>query len=98
MPVISDAFYHAFAEARHLALVHAHDDDHHLDHELAEAGQDHNHEQNHKLPKGEDLLQIHLSIQHNLVDLKPDDFNRDYPSLCPEKLPLTFLAEQISPP
>ena len=98
LPLISDFLSHTFAETQHIATVHAHHGEHHLEHEMAETGEDHDHEQNHSLPKAEDLIQVHLgekgySVMFGIADLTPC-----YPLFVNQKLPFTFLSKHSPPP
>jgi hypothetical protein len=98
LPLISDFLLHAFTEAEHISTVHAHHGDHHLEHEIAEAGKEHGHEQNHSLPKAEDVVQSHLPVSRYIVDSGATDFNQNYSLLIQQKLPAIFLTKQGPPP
>jgi hypothetical protein len=98
LPLVGDALSHAFAKAEHISTVHADHGDHHLEHELAEAGEEHGHEQNPTLPKAEDLIQSHLLVPRYVVGSGATDFNRNYSLLIEQKLPAIFLTKQGPPP
>lgn len=98
LPVISDGLSHFFAEAKHLATVHAHHGDHHLDHELAEAGEDHGHEEHQSSLKAEDLMQLHIFLPFSITDAGSITLSTTYSRLKLIKPALIFIAKHGPPP
>jgi hypothetical protein len=62
LPLVQDEFSHIFWKAEHLATVHHHYGDHHVEQEIAEA----EHEENHKHPattKTFEPVSVHIVVE-----------------------------------
>jgi len=96
LPIVSNAFAHAFAEAIHIATVHAVYGENHLQKELANTNAD-DKSRSQNISKTEDLITAHVCpADYNYVYHKR--INRSYMSLILSGIKDIFLANEAPPP
>ncbi len=95
IPIISDALSHTFAEAIHIATVHAKYGNNHLEKELADTNAD-NKDQN--TAKSEEAFPVHVSTDNYDYRFYLNKIDRSYSDLKLNHLPAVFISMPVPPP
>ncbi len=98
IPIISDALSHTFADAIHIATVHAKYGNNHLETELATEGSDNDNSKNQNTVKSEEQIPVHVPEDECTFDFSLNSFNKSYPVFKNYTLSAIFIAKQIPPP
>jgi hypothetical protein len=96
LPIVSDAFAHTFAEAIHIATVHAIYGENHLQKELANTNAD-DKSKSQNISKTEDLITAHVCpVECHYV--YHERINKSYTALILPGIEDIFLANDAPPP
>jgi hypothetical protein len=97
LPIINDAFSHLFAEAIHIATVHAKYGANHLQKEIAETCADNDKSKTQNTVKVEDLVTVHVCTgEYNYACYFGKDKNYNTATLSP--IAEIFLSFESPPP
>jgi hypothetical protein len=96
MPLVSDVLSHVFAEAIHIATVHAKYGSHHLEKELAKTAGDNS--KNHNAVLSEENLTVHISTNEYSYYFYSGRQNKNYPVLKLHNIEDIFISKQVPPP
>ncbi len=97
IPIACDAWAHAFAEADHIATVHAKYGSHHLEVSLAKAnGADNGRNQNRVKMDGQSL--VHVSVKEYNYHFYLPPFILQFLSIKQNKLLSVFILKHTPPP
>ncbi|MFT4152558.1 hypothetical protein [Parafilimonas sp.] len=98
IPVVEDGLQHCFAEAYHIATVHARYGNNHLEKTIAEAGRESETSKGRHTAGSEETTQFHLFVaEYNYPYFQPEQFKK-FPSVPVFKLPGAFVFDQTPPP
>lgn len=97
LPIAADAWDHAFAEAKHIATVHARYGKNHLEKEIS-SETSHANSKNSDTLKGAEPIQFHLSNINDYQVFNSYDINNNFTSFQPQKLPFIFTLILAPPP
>ena len=97
IPVIIDAYDHAFHESIHLATVHEKYGSHHLDKALASTGSENENNKSQKGPGTEDLVPVHIGSAQVTCHFSATSEDKQYHRFrsCD---PLAIYLSKLSPP
>ncbi|MGN6402391.1 MAG: hypothetical protein ACTHMD_18165 [Flavisolibacter sp.] len=98
IPVIEDAWSHAFDKAEHLSTVHAHQGKNHLDIEVADKASENDSSKPQKTIKVEDQFTSHICtpVYKFICSLKKE--NLPYAPLQGCQITAVFISVQAPPP
>jgi len=96
MPLVSDLLSHVFAEAIHIATVHAKYGSHHLEKEIEKATGDNS--KNHNAVLSQENLTVHISSKEYCYCFYPCRQNKNYPVLKIHDIEDIFIHKQAPPP
>lgn len=98
IPVISDALSHTFADAIHIATVHAKYGNNHLEVELAnEAADDGNNKNPHNI-NSEESVSVHISVKECAYVFTLNAVNKQFFGRKLHTLNDIFISKQAPPP
>ncbi len=97
IPIITDAWEHAFNEIEHLDLVHEKFGSHHLQKELADNSHDDDHDKNPNTLKTEDQVPFHILADEDKTT-SIDAFDAHFALRTYSELPFIFIAREGPPP
>ena len=97
IPVLNDAYAHAFAQAIHEATVHARYGDNHLQKDLA-AGADAENSKNQKACNPEDQYPVHVTTNTSDNQLHVERISSNYVLYRSSLIPPVFLSTIAPPP
>ncbi len=96
IPLVEDAFAHTFAEAYHIATVHAKYGNNHLEKDLATTSEGAN--KNQTSLKQDEVFAVHISAQQIDKEFIASSFKRSYLNSNAAKLPGSFMQVLAPPP
>ena len=97
IPVIMDAYDHAFHESIHLATIHEKYGSHHLDKALADTGADNENGKNQKTTGNEEVT-VHISSDNITCNLHTCRINKQYSLFAFLRISAVFLSKLSPPP
>ena len=98
IPVISDAFSHAFADAIHEATVHAKYGANHVEKEMADDSDANDASKTQNTAKAQDPIPVHVSEEVTAYDFALNEADKHYPSLLLYNLQAIFISKDAPPP
>lgn len=98
IPIVSDALSHTFAEAIHIATVHAIYGSNHLQKELADTGSENSNGKHQHTTNGEEQVQLHISANTCVYDFNYLPPAKNYSSNKLYKLFTGFIVKHTPPP
>ena len=96
LPVVSDLLSHVFAEAIHIATVHAKYGSHHLEKELETTARDNS--KNHNAVISEENFTVHVSTNEYSYYFYRGGQNKNYPVLRIDSMEDILIPKQAPPP
>jgi hypothetical protein len=96
IPLVEDAFAHTFAEAYHIATVHARYGNNHLEKDLANTSEGAN--KNQTSLKQDEAFTVHIPTMQMHKEFITRPFKRSYPNSETLKLPASFTQVLAPPP
>ncbi len=96
LPIVSDTLSHTFAEAHHIATVHAKYGNNHLEKEMANSGADNN--KNQSTIKAEESFVTHISTNECNYYFHSNFIIKNYPDLKLRKLKSIYVINPAPPP
>jgi len=97
MPLLGDAWDHAFAESIHIATVHAKYGANHLEKAMADAGADNN-SKNQNTVKSVEVVPVHVPEEAVAIHFYFENVVSNYNRLQPCKTPPVFVSCHYPPP
>jgi hypothetical protein len=96
IPIATDLLSHTFAEAIHLATVHAKYGNDHLEKEMANTGAENN--KNQTAVKSEEIFITHISVKNYAYHINIKKLSKYYPNLKQGKIESIFILTPAPPP
>lgn len=98
IPIVKDTIAHTFAEAIHIATVHAIYGSNHLQKELADTSSDSANNKHQNNTNGEDQVQVHVSFTACAYNFYFANANKYFSSLKLYKIKPGFIVKNFPPP
>ena len=98
IPVVIDAYGHAFHESFHLATVHEKYGSHHLDKALASTGSDNENSKSLKSLNTEDLMPVHIGSAQVACNFSFCSTDKQYHRFLPGDPSAMYLSKHTPPP
>lgn len=98
IPIAEDELFHCFAEAYHVATVHAKYGNNHVETALANDGKENDSNKNQASAKYDELTLVHISAKQPVIDCFIKNQAEKIYCFTTDKLPGIFLSKPIPPP